>query len=168
VKFDKLQYASYKLSDSSQRMAAMHWNEMINVKARFETLYKTRVDDIVVDDQGRKVTLEDFILRIMYKDYRMFLVIEQGVGKAARHTHVILNPKVKNKAKEWLVREYSALVFELGNKKETLVDKEKFEQYAQYNQHLKEFLGPRLQTEEARKVKKFNRKIKSYAQVLGL
>jgi len=75
----------------------------------------------------------------MYKDYRMFLAIEQGVGKVARYAHVILNPKVKNKAKEWLVREYLALVFELGNKNETSVDKEKFEQYAQYHQHLKEF-----------------------------
>jgi len=47
TKFKNMQYVSYRLSDSAQRLAAMHLNEMINVKSRFETLYETKLDDVV-------------------------------------------------------------------------------------------------------------------------
>ena len=36
--FSKFKYISFKLSSSAARLAAMHTNEMINVKSRFETL----------------------------------------------------------------------------------------------------------------------------------
>ena len=75
----------------------MHWNEFINVKSRYETLYDICVNDIVLDSQGRKVALEDFILRVLHREQRMLLAVERGVVKAVNCTHVILNPKVSNK-----------------------------------------------------------------------
>ena len=145
----------------------MHLNKIINVKARFKTLYETQVDDIVFNGETKSI-LEDVILSQKYKEINLFLAIEQGSSKSSCHTHVVLNPRVTNRAREWLVKEYPALIFELDNNNKISVDSEQYEQQKKYNTNLKEFLAPRLMSEEAKKVKKFGGRMKSYTQALGI
>ena len=56
----------------------------------------------------------------------------------------------------------------MDNNNKTSVDLEQYEQEKKYNTNLKEFLAPRLISEEAKKVKKFGGRMKSYAQALGI
>ena len=49
AKFKGFRCLSHKLSDSDQRLAAMHNNDMINVKARFETLHNTNLKETIFD-----------------------------------------------------------------------------------------------------------------------
>ena len=79
-------------------MVAIYKNEMLNIKARFETLYETQLNNIIIKEK-KEYKLQDIILNIQYKDNNLFLAIEQGSGKYNRHTNVVLNPKVKNKAR---------------------------------------------------------------------
>ena len=58
--FKKFKYISFKLSSLSVRMAAMYLNEIINVKLRFETLYYTKIDNVVMKD-GVESNLEDLL-----------------------------------------------------------------------------------------------------------
>jgi len=81
---------------------------------------------------------------------------------------VVINPKAHNKALKWLVEEYPAVVFQKENSNETLVDVSQFQQKTKYNDKLKQFLQPILQQKEALKVKSFGKKMKSYAQALGI
>ena len=43
AQFKRFKYASYKLSDSDQCLVLMYKNDIINTKARFETLYNIKV-----------------------------------------------------------------------------------------------------------------------------
>jgi len=63
------------LSTSLQRLVAIYSNEMRNVKTRFETLYKVKLENIVLKD-SKQSTLEDMILDQKYKDTPLFLAIE--------------------------------------------------------------------------------------------
>ena len=48
--FDGFKHLSYKLNQPMARIAAMHANDMLNVKARFETLYGEKVDyEVLID-----------------------------------------------------------------------------------------------------------------------
>ena len=143
-------------------MVAIHKNEMLNIKARFETLYETQLNDIIIKEK-KEYKLQDIILNIQYKDNNLFLAIEQGSGKYNRHTNVVLNPKVKNKARQWLVEEYPALIFKIENRNEMSVNITEFRNKAKYNNDLKEFLTPRLLNPEAKVYKKFRKRMKFYA-----
>ena len=59
--FKKFQYLSYKYSTSTQKMAAMNSNELLNVKARFKILYNTKLEDKVYKD-GKETILEKLIM----------------------------------------------------------------------------------------------------------
>ena len=140
----------------------MDLNEMINIKSRFEILYETKLDDVVYQGDNQSI-LKDVILTQKYKEDNLFLAIEQGSGTSSRHTHIVLNPRLKNKARDWLIMEYPLLLFEIDNTNQTSVNTEKYEQKKQYNENFKEFIAPRLKSDEAMKIKKFGGKMKSYA-----
>ena len=167
TEFKRFQHVSYKLTSSKQRLASMHANEMNNEKARFETLYETQVEDKVFVE-NEKIALADVILSAKHNDIELFLAIEQGSGATSRHTHVVLNPQVKNKAREWLVNEHPALLFEIENNNETSVDKEQHKKQVKYSQNLNEFLAPKLSTKKAKEVKKFGGKMKTHAKAVGI
>ena len=96
--FKKFKYVSFKLSSSLQRLAAMHSNEMKNPKAKYETLFEIQLKDKALY-QGTEYTLKELIDQVQIKDIPLFLAIEQGTGKNSRHTQVVINPKVRNRAK---------------------------------------------------------------------
>ena len=61
-------------------MAAMHANELVNVKAQYETLFNVKLKDMV------QFNNEDYILGkilkdAIYNEYPLFLAVEQGEGK---------------------------------------------------------------------------------------
>ena len=73
--FKGFQYLSYKFDNSSSRMEAMHANEMINVKARFEILYGAKVDDIVLKDR-HKIRLDRLLKEQKVNKIPFFIIVE--------------------------------------------------------------------------------------------
>jgi len=165
--FKRFKYISYKLSDSAQRLGAMHSNEMTNIKSRFETLYNVKLNDTVY--QGiERITLEDILLKEKYGIHNLFLAIEQGSGKFSNHINVVLNPPVKDQARRWLVSEYPLLTFLNAQASGTSVIAPSNEKKEKYDKDLKNFLTPKLINIEATRTKKFGNKLKTYAEVLGI
>ena len=80
--------------------------------------------------------------------------------------HVVLNPKMKNKAREWIVEVYPTKAFRNENDNKTSVNPDDFKNNTRYNESLKEFLSPILTKQEASKMKKYTKKTKTYAQAL--
>ena len=99
---------------------------------------------------------------------KLFLVTEQGIGKAKNDVLVIINPKVKSKALRWLIKEYPSVLFQGSQGVKTSVDQAQFQSKIKYNKDLKLFLQPILNQKDALKVKSYGKKMKLYAQALGL
>ena len=167
AQFKRFKYASYKLSDSDQRLALMYKNDIINTKARFETLYNIKVSQVVYQGD-KKTTLAEVILKASHGDEKLFLVLEQGSGKFKEHTNVVLNPKLKNRARQWLLTEYPLLTLPDCAPAKTSVVAESSQNKEKYDEDLKEFLSPSLSKVDVSKTKKYSTKLKSYAQALGI
>jgi len=165
--FKRFRYISYKVSDSAQRLAAMYNNEFINVKSHFETLYNVSLNDTVFKGIDQ-VTLEDVLLKEKYGIHNLFLAVEQGSSQYSKHTNVVLNPQVKDQARRWLVDEYPLLMFLETISQGTSVIAPPNANKEKYDKDLKEFLAPNLSTKEAKQTKKYGKKLKSYAEVLGI
>ena len=54
-------YLSYKRSKSEECVAAMHYNDVINVNLRYEILFGAKVDDIVRFN-GKAIRLKKLLL----------------------------------------------------------------------------------------------------------
>jgi len=165
--FKHFQYVSYKRTATHFRVAAMHANEVLNVKARFETLYGVSVNELILHD-NKEYVLEDFIMEQVDQEQKLFLAVEQSYSKYGHSVKVILNPKMKNKARKWIVEVYPQVIFQQPKEISTSVDVAQFQASVKYNEELKAFLKPILSGKEASRVKQFSKKMKSYAQALGI
>ena len=81
---------------------------------------------------------------------------------------MVLNPRATSKAKQWIAEDYESVIFQYENNNETSVIAEEYRTNLKYNEDLKNFLQPILQQKGAEKVKKYRKKMKIYAEVLGL
>ena len=106
-------------------MAAMHSNEMINVKAKFETLHGVHLNDIV-QYEGKSSTLNALIKGIQSNNINLFLAAEQGTGKGKENVLIVINPKAKSKAIKWLMEDYPAVIFKEGNEISTSINVEQY------------------------------------------
>ena len=97
--FEGFQYLSFKLNDSSARISAMHANELINVRVRFETLYGAKVNDAVIKD-GKEIRLDSLLKDQKVNNIPLFNTVEQGSGKASLDVHIVLNPRVISQARK--------------------------------------------------------------------
>ena len=61
VSFKRVKHLSHKRTAPHQRMTAMHVNELINVRARYEALCNANLKDVIAHNNSQCV-LEDFIL----------------------------------------------------------------------------------------------------------
>ena len=122
----------------------------------------------MVIKEGKKVKLEELLLKEKVNDSLLFIVAEQGVAQHTEDVHIVMNPRIKNKVRLWLVNEYLLALFEHDTENETSVRVEDINSNIKYNKKLKEFLYPRLQQKEAKEFKHFRKKMKTYAQVLGI
>jgi len=165
--FKGFSYLSYKRSTPAQRIAAMHYNDVINVKSRYEVLFDANVDDIVMFKEEEKI-LKEILFEANDNEERLFLAAEQGAGAGKNNIQVILNPQMKFKARKWLVEIYPEIIFKNQTENKTSVRVEEFTQNNKYNEDLKAFLTPVLQNKAATQVKKYGLKVKSYAQALGI
>ena len=165
--YEGFKYLSYKRSKAEERMAAIHYNDVINVKARYEILFGAKVDDIV-QYNGKTTKLKRLLLDLNDKGEKLILAVEQGSGVAKNNIQVILNPQIKEKAKQWLVNEYSSVLFKYQSENKTTVNAEDVSKRSQYSEDLKAFLSPVLEHKDATKVKKYGQRVKSYAQALGI
>ena len=158
---------SCKKSNSQQRVAAMHYNDMINIKTRYETLFDVNVED-ETKFENKPWKLKDLLLNQKVNDSKLFTAVEQGAGKAFQNVHIMLNPKVKNIAIKWIVNNYNKIEFKFESEHKTSIDVTKHQKDVEHNEDLREFLAPVLQSKEATQMKKYGRKIKTYAQAIGL
>ena len=145
----------------------MYYNEMVNVKSSFEILYNANLEDDVTHE-GKTKALEDLLIKQEKNGDKLFITMEQGSGVASSNIQVILNPKLKYKARKWLVEVYPEVIFNYQSSNEISVNSQEFQTSMRYNEELKRFLTPVLQKQEVTKVKKFGKRMKSYAQVLGI
>ena len=76
----------------------MHSNKMVNAKSWHETLFKAKLNDIVIKE-GKKVKLEELLLKEKVNNSSLFIAAEQGVGQHAEDVYVVINPRMKNKAR---------------------------------------------------------------------
>ena len=167
VQEKRYRYISYRNSPSQEKLSAMYFNDMKNVKAKYETLFNVQLKDEVMYDDSTTVTLEKALMDAKVKENKLFLAAEQGSGKYENDVTVILNPKMKVEAWKWLTEEYGQWDVYQENEHKTSVDLEKCQGKWKYNESLKEFLKPAIQNVNL-KTNKYGKKIKSHAQVLGI
>ena len=55
--------------------------------------------------------MKSFLLEQNDKEDKLFIVVKQDARKAYFNTQVVLNPKVKNKVRKWLVKIYQDITF---------------------------------------------------------
>ena len=165
-KYPGFRYVSYKSSTMQQRLAAMHYNDVINIKSRYEILFDASVVDKVLFN-GKEGILKEILLNVEDNEDRLFMAVEQGSGKGRNNIQVILNPGKKYKARKWLVEMYPQITFSAPKGNKTSVKEEEFIHNVKLNDDLKEFLAPVLQSKAATKVKKYGTRVKSYAHALG-
>ena len=112
--------------------------------------------------------MAEVILKASHGDEKLFLALEQGSGKFKEHTNVVLNPKLKNRARQWLLTEYPLLTLLDCAPAKTSVVAESSQNKEKYDEDLKEFLSSSLSKVDVSKTKKYSTKLKSYAQALGI
>ena len=78
-------------------MAALHANEMVNIKARCETLHDVELNQQVKYEE-KEERLGKTLRDANYKGCPLFLAIEDGSGKFEKDVHVVINPRVKHQA----------------------------------------------------------------------
>jgi len=168
LKTKRYRYLSYKLNTSDERMGAMHYNDVINIKARYETLIDASLDERILIESRRQETLESKLMSAHDGNDKLFLAVEQGVGKYEDNITVIINPKTTKKSKQWIVNEYPKLEFKEKKDRLSSINEQKYKIDQEYNDELREFLRPVLESKEAKKNKTFGKSMKSYAQALGI
>ena len=146
-----------KNTTAQERLAAMQGNDMMNVKARHETTFNAKLDDIIYADE-KHYYLEDYILDAKYNDQLLFLAAEPGSGGYGNNLQVVLNPSMKCKAREWLVEVCPTILFTFANDNKTSVNAEEFRNACECDESLKEFLSPILNQKEAKRMKKHGKK----------
>ena len=70
--------------------------------------------------------------------------MEKGSGGFSDHVNIVLNPRVKFKAKKWLIEVYPTIIFRNQKENRTSVNGEEVMNSTKYNEDLKEFLKPIL------------------------
>jgi len=141
---NRYQFVSYRKTTSEERLASMHHNKMTNVKARYESLYNASLKELILVSNKCHERLETVIMKANHNGSRLFLAAEQGSGQYKNSVTVVINPRMINKAKEWIANQYPKLEFREEQIRETSVDPELFKVDTQYNEQLKEFLCPTL------------------------
>ena len=96
------------------------------------------------------------------------MAVEQGVGRFAKDIYVVINPRVKMAAKKWLLNKYNTISVRDGFIYQILILPEVIKEPTKYQEQLKAFLALTVTAPEAKKVKKFTKQYKSYAEALGL
>ena len=101
LKSPRYKYISYKNTSSKERLAVMHFNEMKNVKAWYEILFKVKLNHaIMVLDNRSYILLEQILMEAKSNNDNLFLAVKQGSGRFESNITVIINPKIKYKSKK--------------------------------------------------------------------
>ena len=106
IREDRYRYISYQNLPSQEKLLAMYYNDMKNVKAKYETLYNMNLKDEVMYDDMNSVTLEKAIMDVKINQNNLFLSAEKGLGKFENNVVVIINLKMKVEAWKQLTEEY--------------------------------------------------------------
>ena len=159
IKTSRCKHAPCRDTSIQERLLAMQANDMMNIDSRFETLCDVTLTTPVQDKEDTSV-LEDVLLDVEYNGQKLFIAVEQGSGKNSEDVHVVLNPRVKNKAREWIVNQYPLILIGEEVEGKSSIDPDVFSRSAKYNDSLKEFLTPIINAKEAKKMKKYANKLR--------
>ena len=168
LKSKRHRHSSYKLHSSDERVGAMHCNDVINVKARCETLIDASLNEKIMIENRMQETLESTLMKVQNGNDNLFLAVEQGVGKYENNVTVIINPKTTRKTKQWIVNEHPKLEFEEKHDRCSSINEQEYKINKEHDEELREFLRPVLESKEAKKNKVFGKNMKSYAQAIGI
>ena len=86
------QYLSFKHSSVEERITAMHVNKLINIKARYKTLYNVNVDQTVKYEENKK-KLGQILKGANHNGCLLFLVIENGSSIKVADVYMVIKIK---------------------------------------------------------------------------
>ena len=145
---------SYRKSTSDEKLKAMYHNDKNNEKDKYEILENVSLEDEIIDKKtNQKVQLEQMIMKAEKGSQRLFLAAEQGDGKHRNNVLVVLNQKMQQQAKRWIVEDYMNLTFVKERQRSTSVDHTQFNIDKTYSDSLQEFLNPKIDEKEIAKSK---------------
>ena len=149
-------------------MGVMHYNDVINMKARYETLIDASLNEKVMIESRMQETLESTLIKVQNGNDNLFLAVEEGAGKCKNNITTIVNPKTTRKIKQWIVNECPKLEFEEKHDCCSSINEQEHRLNKECDEELREFLRPVLESKEAKKNKVFGKNVKSHAQALGM
>lgn len=169
LKSPRYSYMSYKHTTSDERLAAMYRNDRNNIKSRYETLFEVNLKEEVWDNKkDQYVKLEEFLVEVKHNENPLFLAIEKGAGKHEKDVNVVINPQTRVQSRLWLHEEYTKLILKETKLLHTSVVIKETVVNQQYKERLKEFLRPTLQYAIDNQNKKIGKRLKTYAQAVGV
>lgn len=78
----RYKYLSCRKTTSEERLAAMHHNDVKNIKAKYETLCDITLKEGAWDiEKSAHATLESILMKVKHENHPLFLAAEQGAGK---------------------------------------------------------------------------------------
>ena len=95
------QYLSFKHLSAEERIAAMHANEIINVKAWYKILYNINLETEVMYEY-KIIKLGQILKEANHNEFLLFLAVENGSGANDKDIHVVINLQVKLQASRWI------------------------------------------------------------------
>jgi len=165
IKSPRFKYISYRKSTSDEKLRAMYINDQTNATGKYEILENVSLNDEVIDDKTNEVIeLEQMIMSSEKGSQRLFVAVEQGDGKHEKDVIVVVNPKMKQQAKRWIIDEYMNTKFVIERQRATSVDPNQFSIDSTYSESLREFLTPKINENEIEK-SKYGKKLRTYAEV---
>ena len=92
----RYRYLLYWKATTEERLATMHYNDIKNIKAWYETLYDAQLKDKVRETVNNcYITLEDVLMLVKNSTNPLFLVGEEGARKFNQNENIVINSKPK-------------------------------------------------------------------------
>ena len=100
MKSPRCKHVSYRQTTAQDRLAAMCNYEIKNRNGKYETLENVKLNDKVLDEiKDEHVSLETALMDAEKGGKKLTLAAEQGAGKCLNNVAVVLNPAMKEQAK---------------------------------------------------------------------
>ena len=89
---------SFKDTSPDNRLGSFHFNEILNINARFEILENVTPDELVKWKEEVEA-IRDILLSIKINNSPLFLGVEQGSRKNENYLLLISTPKIRFEAR---------------------------------------------------------------------
>ena len=94
-------YISFKRIENKLKLRTLYFNNVKNAEARHEVLEDTHaMDNFALVNETKNV--KDYLLALIVEDMKLFSAFEQGSGEMSDSLIVIVVPKDKVAASNWM------------------------------------------------------------------